>query len=138
MTQLNPYLHFSGNCREAMTFYRDCLGGDLKLMTIGESPLAGQMAPDAQNDVLHAHLCNGDRTLLGSDMRKTEQLASDGAVSLLINCADEAELGDLFAKLSAGGAVTCPVGPQFWGATFGSLTDKFGINWLLEYSHDAA
>jgi PhnB protein len=46
MTQLNAYLHFNGNCREAMTFYQACLGGELKMQAVGESPMAGQMPPE--------------------------------------------------------------------------------------------
>ena len=65
MNQLNPYLHFGGNCRDALTFYRDCLGGELELLTVGQSPMADQMAPDAQNDVLHGCLTSGALTLVG-------------------------------------------------------------------------
>ena len=131
MNQLNPYLHFGGNCRAALTFYRDCLGGELEILSIGDSPLSGQMAPDAQNDVLHACLTSDVLTLMASDMR-TEIIAPNGAVSLMIGCDSEAEIADLFGKLSQGGQVCHALGPQFWGATFGALTDKFGISWLLE------
>lgn len=135
MTQINPYLHFSGNCRAALTFYQHCLGGDLNLMTMGESPMADQTAPEATDHILHGCLVSGALTLMASDMRSDETLASNGSVSLMLACAGEAEIADLFAKLSNGGNVTCPLGPQFWGSIFGAVTDKFGINWLLEYSH---
>ena len=141
MNQLNPYLHFGGNCREALFFYRDCLGGELEIMSVGDSPLSEQMAPSAQNDVLHACLTSGTLTLMASDTRGIEGVCGEfeGAkpgsdVSLMLSCDSNAQIADLFGKLSDGGNVTCALGPQFWGATFGSLTDKFGINWLLEYS----
>jgi PhnB protein len=56
MTQLCPYLHFSGNCREAMTFYQACLGGELKMQTVGESPMVGQMPPEMHKNILHSSL----------------------------------------------------------------------------------
>ena len=132
MKNLNPYLHFRGNCRDALTFYQECLGGELTLMTNGESPLAEQM-PDAANEILHASLKTDAFTMLASDMR-TETSAACGAISLMLACNSEQELNSLFAKFSEQGTVHCEVGPQFWGATFGAVTDKFGINWLLEYS----
>ena len=141
MNQLNPYLHFGGNCRDALTFYRDCLGGELEIMSVGDSPVADKMAPDVQSDVLHACLTSGALTLMASDTRGIEGVCGEfeGAtpsshVSLMLSCHNNAQIADLFGKLSDGGNVTCALGPQFWGATFGSLTDKFGINWLLECS----
>jgi PhnB protein len=56
MTQINPYLHFDGNCREAMTFYRESLGGELALQAVGDSPMASQMPAEAQKKILHASL----------------------------------------------------------------------------------
>ena len=50
-------------------------------------------------------------------------------------CSSDEEASRLFATLSVGGSVFCPLGPSFWGATFGGLTDKFGINWLVHYAH---
>ena len=59
MAQLNAYLHFSGDCREAMNFYKACLGGELNLMVVGDSPMAAQMPPGAKNNIMHALLKSG-------------------------------------------------------------------------------
>ena len=137
MKEISAYYHFSGNCRAAMTFYQECFGGELTLMVTGDSPIAGEMPPEAQNDILHSSLSNGTFMLSASDMRN-EAAASGGAVSLLINCSSEAELNELFDKLAAGGSMGHAVGEQFWGAIFGAVTDKFGINWLLNFDKNSA
>lgn len=137
MTQINGYLHFNGNCRQAMTFYRDCLGGELSLQTIAESPLANQMPAGMQQQILHATLTkSGSVLLMASDMAGAGRVAGN-AVSLIINCSSETEINAFFAGLAAGGTVTDPLSEKFWGDTFGALTDKFGINWLLNYGKNS-
>ena len=132
MTQINAYLGFSGNCREAMTFYKDCLGGELTLLPVEGSPAADQMPADTQQNILHSCLIKGDLTLMATDMGQGER-SKGSQVSLMLNCSSEEEVNQFFAALSSGGNVTCPLGQQFWGAIFGSLTDKFGMNWMLSY-----
>src|SRR4051812_4844096 len=68
MKRINSYLTFNGNCRNAMSFYRDCLGGELVLQTIGESPLADQLPETMKRCILHSALTNEALVLLGSDM----------------------------------------------------------------------
>jgi PhnB protein len=132
MPQLNPYLHFNGNCREAMTFYKECLGGELTLQTVGETPAADKMPAEARKNIMHARLAKGDLVLMASDM-STTPLHKGNSVSLALNCTSEEEIRTLFAALSAGGKVLHPIAEQFWGAIFGSLTDKYGFDWLLNY-----
>src|SRR5690349_13349663 len=67
MAQLNPYIFFSGNCRDAMTFYQSCLGGELNIQTVGESPAAAQMPAEAHNGVIHSMLQGGGVTIMASD-----------------------------------------------------------------------
>lgn len=138
MTQINAYLGFSGKCREAMTFYKDCLGGDLELMTVEGSPLADQMPADAGQTILHSCLTNGDLVLMATDMGQQGTGATGNNVSLMLNCSSEEEIQTLFSRLSSGGEVTHPLGDAFWGATFGHLTDKFGMNWMLHYDKSPA
>lgn len=132
MTQINAYLTFDGNCREAMTFYHECLGGELYLQTVGESPMAGQMSAEWQQKILHASITKGSLVLMGSDMNRTS-LVRGNSVTLSINCSSEDELNTFFGKLSAGGQIIDPVADMFWGAKFGAFTDKFGINWIVNY-----
>ncbi len=138
MTQINAYLAFDGNCKEAMTFYKECLGGELFLQTVGESPAAGEMPKETHNKVMHAGLSNGGILLMASDMMKGEKYVIGNAVSLSLNCDTEEEIKRFFSKLSAGGKVTQPLEAAFWGATFGMLTDKFGMNWMLNYEKPKA
>ena len=68
MKQINSYLTFNGNCREAMNFYKECLGGKLNLQTIGESPMADKMPATMKHSILHSELRKGNVVLMGSDM----------------------------------------------------------------------
>ncbi len=68
MAKINSYLTFNGNCRDAMTFYKDCLGGELSFQTIGESPLAEKMPPQMKECILHSMLITDGFVIMGSDM----------------------------------------------------------------------
>ena len=136
MTQINSYLTFSGNCREAMTFYKECLGGELTLQTIGESPMSDKMPPQMKESILHSSLINGGLVLMGSDMVSEQGLIKGNAVSLCINCSSEKEIKTFYEKLSSGGKKDHPLENTFWGAVFGDLTDKYGNHWLLNYTKD--
>jgi PhnB protein len=131
MSTINSYLTFNGNCRKAMAFYQQCLGGELVFQTIGESPLSEKMPKKTQDFILHATLTNGNLVLIGSDMVPESGLTRGNAVSLLLNTRSEKELKSYYKKLSAGGQATYPLQKNFWGAIFGGLTDQFGNHWLL-------
>ena len=133
MTQINSYLTFNGNCREAMTFYKECLGGELVLQTIGESPMADKMPPQMKKSVLHSTLTKGNLILMGSDMVDEQGLVKGNTVSLMLNCSSEEEIKKCYKNLSKGGEATHPLENTFWGALFGDLTDKYGNHWLLHY-----
>ncbi len=131
MTQINSYLTFNGNCKEAMTFYAGCLGGELVLQTIGESPLADKMPAQMKKSILHATLTRRDLILMGSDMVSEKGLVKGNSVSLMLNCSSEEEIRSLYELLSKDGEATHPLEVSFWGALFGDLTDKYGNHWLL-------
>jgi PhnB protein len=133
MAQINTYLTFNGNCREAMTFYQECLGGELNFQTIGESPLADKMPPLMKDGILHSTLTNGALLIMASDMVSEQGLIRGNAVSLMLNCSSEAEVRAFYEKLSSSGKATHTLENSFWGALFGDLTDKFGNNWLLHF-----
>lgn len=133
MTQINTYLTFNGNCREAMTFYQECLGGELFLQTIGESPMAEQMPPQMKDCILHATLTKGALIIMASDMVSEQGLTKGNNVSLMLNCSSEEEIRTFYQKLSDDGDARHPLENTFWGALFGGLTDKFGILWLLNF-----
>jgi PhnB protein len=130
MAQLNPYITFNGNCREAMEFYKACLGGELSIMAVGDSPMASDM-PDKKDNVLHSMLKKDGMVLLASDMIMPGELIRGNTITLCINGGTKEELQQFFAKLSEGGTVGQPLTEAFFG-TYGELTDKFGMNWMFQ------
>ena len=130
MTQINSYLTFSGNCREAMTFYKDCLGGELTLQSIGDSPMVDQWPNSARNNILHASLVKSSLVLLASDLSGRGPLIKGNSISLSLNCSSKQEIETFFNKLAKGGQVVHPL-HEFFAGTMGTLTDKFEKDWLL-------
>jgi PhnB protein len=116
-----------------MTFYKECLGGELTLQTIGESPMADKMPPPMREHILHASLVKDGLSLLASDMVGNEGLIKGNSVSLMLNCSSEQEIKSCYKNLAEGGNATHPLEDTFWGALFGGLTDKFGNHWLLHF-----
>ncbi len=137
MTQIVSYLTFNGNCREAMNFYQKCLGGELVLQPIGDSPMADNIPPEMAGCILHATLTKGGLLLMASDMVGEQGLVRGNAVSMMLNCGSESEIKACYAALSEGGQVLHPLEDTFWGALFGDLTDKFGNQWLLHFDKNA-
>lgn len=133
MKTIAPYLTFNGNCREAMKFYQKCLGGELELQTIGKSPLANKLPKAMKNSILHATLTKGKVAIMASDMVSSKGLIKGTSVSLILHCTSKKEINTLYEKLSAGGEKTHPLEISFWGALFGDLTDKYGVQWLLHF-----
>jgi PhnB protein len=133
MTTINAYIGFNGNCREAMTFYKECLGGELTLMPVEGSPAEAHCPESMKNGIMHASLMNNSMVLMGTDMVSPEGYHPGNNISLSINCSSEEEIHRFFNNLSEGGTVMEPVKDQFWGALFGFLKDKYGLYWMLNY-----
>lgn len=131
--QICAYLAFNGNCRQAMEFYKDCLGGRLALQAVAQGPGAAKMPARMKKAILHATLTKGNLVLMGSDLVGEAGLQKGNAVSLLLDCSSEKEIRACYKKLSRGGLQTHPPQKTFFGALFGNLTDKFGNQWLLHY-----
>ncbi len=134
MKAINLYINFNGKCREAMKFYQACLGGDLELQEVKGSPMEEHWA-GAKDEILHASLIiNGKQVLMASDMSDQLGYTKGTDFALTLTCDSEDENYRLFEKLAQGGRILDPVKKQFWGAVFGTLQDKFGIKWMLNYS----
>jgi PhnB protein len=125
---LNPYLFFDGNCREAMEFYKGVFGGTLNVMTYDEAP--GQQAGAMKGKVMHASLTEGDADLMASDSPQPDR-SGTGKISLSLSGTDEQRLRSIFDRLAVGGKVTSALKKEFWGDTYGSLTDRFGVEWMM-------
>jgi PhnB protein len=129
--QLNPYLQFDGNCAEAFHFYEQCLGGTIvMMMKAGESPMATQVPPERQNDIIHARLTVGEKVLMGSDAMAGSYTAPTG-FHVTIGLDDPAAADRLFAALAEGGSVRMPIQETFWAHRFGMLVDRFGTPWMI-------
>ena len=134
MTHLNPYLNFNGQCRDALTFYQECFDGQLELQKVAESPMAAKMPSEKGPLILHGALSkDGSPLLMGSDMIGNA-LQTGNSIMLCLNCSTDQEINTIFDRLSAGGHVKVPLHQSFWGATYGELKDKFGMDWMLNYT----
>ena len=133
MTQANVYINFHGNCREAMSFYKECLNGELNLQTIEGSPIENQCPASMKNQIMHSTLTKGGIVIMATDMTGPDGFQQGNNISVMLNCSSEDEINNYFSKLSEGGKVIDPLGVKFWGGMFGVITDKFGICWMFHY-----
>lgn len=132
MADFVAYMKFQGNCREAMAFYQSCLGGEMHLMTIGESPMKDNLTSSLHDKIMHAVLTSGNVMLMGSDLLGEEVYSHGTALALCLVCKSKEEIDTLFGKLSEGGQVTMPLSEMFFG-TYGDLIDKYGFKWMFQY-----
>lgn len=129
MPQLSAYLYFTGQCREAMNFYKDCLGGELSLQSVEESPMADQWPKEAQKGILHSTLTKGGLVLMASDMGDHPPVDGN-TIFLALSCDNPEELDTTYAKLTAGGqALREP--HDFFAGRMAVLKDKYGKYWQL-------
>jgi PhnB protein len=129
-SKLNPYIAFDGTARQAMEFYQEVFGGDLRVSTFGE--FGQQDSPDADK-VMHAQL-DTDRgfTLMGADTPAGMQRNPGDTITVSLSGEDADELRGYWDKLSDGGTVTMPLEKQMWGDEFGMCTDRFGVPWMVD------
>jgi PhnB protein len=126
---LNPYISFDSNARQAMEFYRDVFGGNLRINTFGEF---GQSdSPDADK-IMHGQLeTDNGFTLMASDTPAGMQRNPGDTITISLSGDDADTLRGYWEKLSDGGTVTMPLEKQMWGDEFGMCTDRFGIPWMV-------
>jgi len=141
MKTINPYLTFNGNCEAAFNFYKSVFGGEFQFIGRFKDmpPMGGKTIPAAEGDkVMHVSLPIGQGSvLMGSDTTAScgHPVTMGNNFSISINATTEAEADKLFGGLSKDGKVTMPMAKAFWGAYFGMFTDKFGINWMVNYDY---
>lgn len=127
---LEPYIFFKGNCQEAMEFYKSVFGGELTAQKMDEVPAdVPKMEGFSGDMIMHASLEGGAVKLMGSDSPRASAEAKK--VSLSLGGYDEELMRKIFDSLSEGGKVFMPLKKEFWGDIFGSLTDKFGVEWMM-------
>jgi PhnB protein len=127
---LNPYISFKDNAREAMEFYRTVFGGKLDVRTFKEYHASSD--PSADDKVMHSMLeADNGITFMAADTPNAMEYRPSGNISISLSGEDEAELRGYWEKLSEGATIQVPLEKAPWGDTFGMLTDKFGIGWLV-------
>ena len=127
-----PYVFFDGNCREAVEFYAKALGAEVSVMGFGDSPM--DVPEDQKDRVMHATIKFGDATIFASDGMPNVPVDSGMRAHVSIGTDTAAEGRKYFEALAEGGEVTMPYEKQFWGDTFGMLTDRFGVKWMVNAS----
>jgi PhnB protein len=131
--QLNPYLNFRNNTREAMEFYREVFGGTLTVSTFGENHASAD--PSEDDLVMHSQL-DGDNgvVFMASDTPPRMDYRPGSNFSMSLSGDDDALLSGWYQRLADGGTVTMPLEKAPWGDTFGMCVDRFGVSWLVNIS----
>jgi PhnB protein len=126
-SQLNPYLNFNGDARQALEFYASVFGGDLNLTTFADFGMTGADGDRVMHGVLTAP---SGYTIMGADVTSNMEFHPAAGFAVSLSGADEALRG-YWDQLSAGGTVTMPLQKQSWGDEFGMCTDSFGVPWMV-------
>jgi PhnB protein len=133
MTTLTPFLLLDGNCAEAMTFYHSCLGGELIVTKVGDTPMKYQMPPAQHDKVVYANLKRGDIEFSATDwLHPTRTPKQGNTVAVYVNGRTYNELREIFDKLAAGAdkELLDELREMPFG-TYGHLADKFGVHWFF-------
>lgn len=135
--QLNSYLIFDGNAREALTFYQQCLGGEIaSMMSFGEMPECDDMSPGAEDRLAHGCLVIDGHLLMVSDTMPGQPYEGikGSSVNIGVDTVDEARR--IFEELSASGSVQMDLQETFWAHAFAMLNDRFGVPWMINCRKD--
>jgi len=127
----HPYLYFGGNCREAFTRYKEIFGGELFLMTMGETPTDQDVPAEQAELIMHAALTLDDGILMASDDPTTDTFGPVEGMQVNYTTKDVGEAKRVFEALAEGGKVTLPIEPTFWSPMFGMCIDRFGTPWMV-------
>lgn len=129
--RVQPYLSFEGRCEEALEFYRSAVGAEVAaLMRFSESPDPGMNPPGSENKVMHSSFRIGESELMATDGNCGGGATFSG-ISLTLTGKDDEETARLFNALADGGKVGMPLEKTFFASSFGMLTDRFGVGWMV-------
>lgn len=138
MATINPYLNFNGNTEEVFNFYRSVFGGEfLSVNRFKEMHSENELAAGEGEKIMRISLpIGGGGILMGSDSLEMSGLVTAGNnFSISISPDSQEEATRLFNGLAAGGQVTMPLMQAPWGAFFGMFTDKYGVQWMVNYEN---
>ncbi|WP_375412332.1 VOC family protein [uncultured Bradyrhizobium sp.] len=129
--QVNPYLHYNGNCEAAFKFYEQAIGAKINvLMTFEGAPPEMQTPPEWKTKIMHGSISVDGEVIMGSDSPSGHYRQPQG-FSVTLTVDDPADAGRKFDALREGGAVTMAFAPTFFAKGFGICVDKFGIPWMV-------
>ena len=127
---MNPYLSFRDNAREAMEFYHDVFGGTLESSTFGDMNMAED--PAESTKIMHSSLTTDNGfVLMASDTPSSMNLDEGSSYSIALSGNNGSELRRYWDKLLDGGQMTLPLEKAPWGDVFGMVTDRFGTSWMI-------
>ncbi len=127
------YLFFNGNAEEAMNFYAQATGGSV--INIGRYGDGGMPCSDSERGkVMHGIITVNGSQMMFSDCGDKKKAVFGDNFSVSLDYKSDDEMQKAFDGLAVSGTVTMPLQDTFWGARFGMLTDKFGVNWM--FNHD--
>lgn len=131
ITALNPYLGFNGTAAKAVELYQTALGAKAEhVMRWADGPPDMKVPPEMKDRIMHAELVvDGQRFMLADSPSHAQAPGNNVSVCLQLN--DNADMKRKFDALAVGGKVGMPIHDAFWGATFGMLTDAYGISWMF-------
>jgi PhnB protein len=138
MALINPHINFNGNAEEAFTFYKSVFGGEFEKI-IRYKDIASAEFPIAEHEahkIMHIALPIGPNMLMANDvpeiMGRTNE--NENRSKIFINAESREEADKLFNGLSAGGNVEMPIGDAPWGSYFAMFRDKYGIEWMVDFT----
>jgi PhnB protein len=136
MKQVSPYLNFAGNTEEAFQFYQSVFGGELGILRFQEFGDAMNIPEQDRNKVAHAHLSLGTNMMMATDTLESlgQQLTVGNNFYIFIETDSVDETEQLFNALSSGGDVEMPLQQTEWAERHGICKDKFGVQWMLNYT----
>ncbi|WP_410498618.1 VOC family protein [Chitinibacter sp. S2-10] len=130
--QVQPYLFFNGQCAQALAFYQQLLGARLNFkQTFGESPMAADLPAESHGLIMHANFSVGDSQIMASDGMPGQTCPEMQGCALTIGLNNLAKGEQLFNALAEGGKICMPFEKTFWARGFGNVTDRFGVNWMI-------
>ena len=136
--KLSPYLNFAGDAEEAFKLYKSAFGGEFtSVVRFKDMPMEGmKIGPAEANKIMHITLKFGDEVLMASDTLESlgQKLTKGNNTYVSIHPDSKQEADRLFKALSAGGQVEMPMADQPWGDYWGAFKDRFGVQWMINYS----